>query len=171
MELNYCRRCGAELKKKTGNAYACANGHTLFPNPAPTVGVFLFDTDGKVIMSVRGIEPNKGRLDSIGGFVDDGETFEQALEREVREETGLVPDDYSTPMYLTSAPSGYEYDGEVRSVLSCFFTATLREGAEPVASDDVASFVHLRPQDIDPDDVGDAQDVRSAIGKLLESNP
>ncbi len=165
--MNFCRRCGTALTKKAEAAYVCLNNHSLYSNPAPTVGMFLLDHSGNIVLSVRGIEPDKGMLDSIGGFVDDGETFEQALKREIREETGLEPHDYSVPKYLTSAPSGYEYDGETRSVLSCFYYATLTPTANPVASDDVASLVTVAPHDIDIDDFGGA-DVRVGIATLLK---
>lgn len=168
MEQNYCRRCGTKLERTEHGGYKCTNEHIIFSNPAPTVGIFLFDGSGKVLLSIRGVEPEKGKLDSIGGFVEEGETFEEAAIRETQEETGLTAKDYSELTYLTSAPNEYLYGGERRSVLSCFYYATMREGAKPVASDDVASLLLLKPEDIDVDDVGNAQDIRAGLTKLLE---
>lgn len=79
--MNYCRRCGEELTTEDNVAYTCKNSHTLYANPAPCVGIFLLDQDDKVVLSVRGIEPAKGKLDSIGGFIDGNESFEEALAR------------------------------------------------------------------------------------------
>ena len=45
---------------------------------------------GKVLLIRRGKEPLRGRWVVPGGTVELGETLEQALVREVREETGLV---------------------------------------------------------------------------------
>jgi 8-oxo-dGTP diphosphatase len=45
--------------------------------------------DGKLVCVRRGREPFKGRLALPGGFVEYGETVEEAVMREVREETGL----------------------------------------------------------------------------------
>jgi NAD+ diphosphatase len=167
MELHYCRRCGEPLNQNDHGGYTCANGHAIYSNPAPTVGVFLFDSDGSVVMSIRGIEPDKGMIDSFGGFVDDDETFEQAAIRELEEETGLTAKDYSPLVYLTSAPSNYLFGGESRAVLSCFYFATLTPGAVPTAQDDVASVVVIKPQDVSPSDIG-GDDVRAGFAALLQ---
>lgn len=52
-------------------------------------GVIIED-NGKILMLKRNFEPGKGKLDLIGGFVDEGETIEQSAVREAKEETGLV---------------------------------------------------------------------------------
>jgi len=166
MEMNHCRRCGSALTGTHG-AFVCANGHTLYSNPAPTVGVFLLTPSRKVILSVRGIDPGRGGLDTIGGFVDDDESFEQAIIREILEETGLRKEQYSSLTYLTSAPSTYEFGGESRNVLTCFYHATLLPGAEAVAADDVAELVTIAPGDIVIDDMW-SNDTRIAAEALLK---
>ena len=143
------------------------NDHLLFSNSAPTVGIFLLDTSGNVLLSVRGIEPVKGTLDSFGGFVDMGESFEQAAVRETEEETGLTASDYSPLTYLTSATNSYDFGGEAREVLSCFFYATVYDSANPRAKDDVASIVRVKPHDVDVASIG-GDDVRAGLNALLE---
>lgn len=165
MEMNHCRRCGAGLSERNGG-YACANGHTLYANPAPTAGIFLLTAEGEVLVSVRGIEPGKGGLDTIGGFVDEHESFEQAIEREIFEETGLRPSQYSPLIYLASAPSTYDYDGEIRSVLTCFFYATLAPDAVPTPSDDVAELITVPLSDLSPEKMW-SNDTRIAAKALL----
>ncbi|MBI3889273.1 NUDIX domain-containing protein [Candidatus Saccharibacteria bacterium] len=76
MEMNFCRRCAAALTSIVPSVYKCEKGHTLYVNAAPCVGVFFVTEDDQVLLSVRGIEPFKGMLDSFGGFVDDQETVE-----------------------------------------------------------------------------------------------
>lgn len=44
---------------------------------------------GKILLTERMIEPNKGAMCLPGGFVDRGETTEHAIVREVFEETGV----------------------------------------------------------------------------------
>ena len=58
-----------------------------------TVGALLVDAQGRVLLGLRGSHkkawPN--HWDAIGGKVEAGETAEQAMIREVREEVGVVP--------------------------------------------------------------------------------
>src|SRR5260370_18836090 len=54
----------------------------------PCVGAILTD-GGRILLIRRGHEPEKGRWSLPGGRIEPGETDQQALVREVREETGL----------------------------------------------------------------------------------
>jgi 8-oxo-dGTP diphosphatase len=58
---------------------------------APIVGVGAVVIDGsKVLLVRRGNEPLKGEWSLPGGALELGETLQQGVVREVREETGLV---------------------------------------------------------------------------------
>jgi 8-oxo-dGTP diphosphatase len=67
-----CSRCGADLPD--------------FRNPVPTVDVII-EVEGGIVLIERKNPPLGWALP--GGFVDYGESFEQAAVREAREETGL----------------------------------------------------------------------------------
>ena len=61
------------------------------PTPVvPCVGAVVHDGHGRLLLVRRGHEPHRGRWSLPGGRVEAGESAEQAVEREVREETGLV---------------------------------------------------------------------------------
>lgn len=144
MEMAFCRRCGSPLEPQRDNAFACAQGHTLFLNPSPAVGVFFITPDNHVILSRRGIEPNKGMLDAFGGFIEPSESLEEGLARELREELSLEPHEYEPPQYFISAISQYhELDGDIVPLIGAFFWSRLLTDRPLEAADDVAEVVTL----------------------------
>jgi ADP-ribose pyrophosphatase YjhB (NUDIX family) len=60
------------------------------PPEVPCVGAIVHDADRRLLLIQRGHDPHRGRWSLPGGRVEPGETVEQAIVREVREETGLV---------------------------------------------------------------------------------
>jgi 8-oxo-dGTP diphosphatase len=56
----------------------------------PCVGAIITDPTGRLLLIKRGHEPEAGRWSLPGGRIEPGESDEQALVREVREETGLT---------------------------------------------------------------------------------
>ncbi len=124
--IDRCPRCGAP-RTGSGSPFRCAAcGLTLFGNPAVGVGCFISDTAGRVLFTVRSKDPGKGMLGLPGGFVDAGESAEDALRREAREEIGGVLRDVR---YLTSSPNSYLYGGVTYDVLDLFYSASLEAGA------------------------------------------
>ena len=64
-----------------------------YSNPVP-VAVALVPYNNCLVGIRRGIEPRKGQLAFPGGYINTGETFKEALSREVLEETGkTIPTD------------------------------------------------------------------------------
>jgi 8-oxo-dGTP diphosphatase len=65
------------------------------PDPVPSVvrvpcvGAIMNDDDGRLLLILRGHEPGKGLWSVPGGRIEPGETDQQAVVREVFEETGL----------------------------------------------------------------------------------
>jgi ADP-ribose pyrophosphatase YjhB (NUDIX family) len=167
-EMRFCRRCGSELKVQNDkHVFVCQQGHLIFLNASPAVGVVLFNDKDEVIILERAIDPGKGLLDIPGGFCDGSENLEEALAREIKEEIGLAPDQYDPPQYVSSGIDPYDFKGEVLPVLGVIFEARLRPGAQPVAADDAASAEFITLHDIDMSRVYFPA-VRKALGKLLD---
>jgi ADP-ribose pyrophosphatase YjhB (NUDIX family) len=93
------------------------------------------DAAGRLLLIQRGQEPSRGLWSLPGGRVEAGETTEQAVEREVLEETGLRVR-AGALVGRVSIPG----DGVVYDVLDLSCTLTDTE-ARPVAGDDAADVV------------------------------
>ena len=145
LDITFCRRCGTKLTQQSlPHHYKCENGHDIFVNPSPAVNIILLTDHGTILVGRRAHEPFKGSLDCIGGFMDGGnETAEQAIHREIEEEVGLKPVDYSEPHYVSSDTVSYPFGGEEYPVLVLYFWAKLTKDAKPVAADDVAELIEL----------------------------
>jgi 8-oxo-dGTP diphosphatase len=101
----------------------------------PCVGAVVHDAAGRLLLVRRGRDPHRGRWSLPGGRVEAGESPEQAIEREVREETGLAVR-AGRPVGRVRIPA----DGAVYDVLD--LTCTLvAAGDVPVAGDDAADAV------------------------------
>lgn len=153
LEMNFCRRCGSAFVKRERHIYTCSNGHVIFANASPAVGLLLYNEGGQVLVLERAIDPGKGRLDVPGGFCDGVEPLEDAMHREAQEELGLDPSQYGPLQYVLSYNDPYDFAGEELPVLAVIFRADLRPGAVPVAADDAASAIFMDPNDIDLDAV------------------
>lgn len=136
MSINYkyCPQCRKKLARdKEGNPYCKKCQITIYNNPAPTVGILPIK-GGEVLLARRAIEPHKGKLDTIGGFLNNGELPEAAARREAKEETGLVPD---ITEFLGFYADIYEAN---KHTLSLNYVARLKDSdAKPQPSDDVAA--------------------------------
>ena len=100
------------------------------PRVVPCVGAVIHDAAGRLLLIRRGHDPHRGLWSLPGGRIDAGESPEQAVVREVREETGLE--------VLAGRPVGrvqIPADDVVFDVLdlACALTGG---SAEPVPGDD-----------------------------------
>lgn len=152
MEMHFCRRCGTRLDHIKAHIYECAHKHIIFANANPSVIVWLLNREGEVLVTRRGLEPGKGKIDCPGGFIDGaGETAEQAVIRELKEELDLEPEQYSRPKYLTTTTGWYEYKGEKIPTVDLTFYAIIHPSASITPQDDVTDFTFAAIPDINQD--------------------
>lgn len=120
--FRFCPRCGAEAFSQPDHRrrLCAACGFEHFINAASAVGAVIERGGEGVLFLERARDPGLGLLGLPGGFVDPGETAEEALRREVAEETGL---ELATFTYLISAVNRYSYGGVVYVTVDLFFRA------------------------------------------------
>lgn len=104
----FCGRCGSKNHLvEAGHSRLCENercNHPTFPRTDPAVIMVVTKTfaDGieRCLLGRQAVWPT-GMYSSLAGFVDPGETLEQAVAREVKEEAGIDVDDVT---YVASQP-------------------------------------------------------------------
>lgn len=165
--MNFCRRCGAKLTERAPGAYICQNEHRIYKNSFATTEIIFLTKDNDILMTVRGFDPGKGRLDLVGGFIEPDETAEEAAVREITEELGLTPDNYEALKFLCTATSDYDFDGETRPLLCTIFWSRLHPDAQPIPNDDVADIKYFPLASVPLDDVY-GKDNRTGLRKFLE---
>lgn len=91
----YCSRCGEPLSPvAAGHELVCPRGHTHFPRTDPAVIMVVAagepgSEDERCLLGRQAVWP-EGRYSTLAGFCEPGETLEDAVRREVLEESGVV---------------------------------------------------------------------------------
>ncbi len=90
----YCATCGTalEMKKIDGKrrAICAACGFIAYENPLPVAAALVANDRGEVLLVRRGRHPMKGMWCLPCGFAESDEQIEEAVLRELSEETGLT---------------------------------------------------------------------------------
>src|ERR1700719_2850157 len=127
----FCGTCGATtLAARGGHVLVCTNPacrHEQFPRIDPAIIVLVTDGD-RALLGRQAAWP-AGRDSTVSGFVEPGESLEDAVAREVFEETGIEVDQIE---YHSSQPWPFP------SSLMLGFTAHAR-----------STEVHLRDQELE----------------------
>ena len=84
-----CPSCQSQLTINSNSAKCPQCDFSFYLNPAPCVMVLIANDQDQMLWTIRGMEPQKGKWDLPGGFVNPNETIEQAAIREVKEELNL----------------------------------------------------------------------------------
>jgi NAD+ diphosphatase len=88
----FCGVCGlATEPREGGHVRVCSNGHQHHPRTDPVV--IMLVTDGDRALLGRQATWPEGRYSALAGFVEPGERLEDAVAREVQEESGVAVTD------------------------------------------------------------------------------
>jgi len=143
----YCGACGTPTRSESaGHVMKCTAtscGAEHFPRLDPAIIVLV--TDGERALLGRQAAWPAGRYSTIAGFVEPGESLEDAVAREVLEETGVTIEDAE---YHSSQPWPFP------SSLMIGFTARAPRGAEPRADEELEDVRWFTREDIASGRVG-----------------
>lgn len=150
--LKYCPKCGSgEFNISGDRSMKCeACGFHYFVNSAAAVACLVCDESEKLMLVTRGVEPNYGKLDLPGGFIDPLETAEAAVKRELKEELDLEVVELS---YLGSAPNEYVFSEFTVFTLDMAFKikAESLQGLTPM--DDILEYKFYSEEELNYDDI------------------
>jgi len=135
--LPFCPACGRrQFGRRCEKSWQCgACGFLLYLNPGAAVAAIIkYQRD--ILFAVRAHDPQAGKLDLPGGFVDNHETAEQALQRELVEELGLQD---VAAQYMASFPNTYPYAGVDYQTVDLIYVVELSERPDLQAADDVVA--------------------------------
>jgi ADP-ribose pyrophosphatase YjhB (NUDIX family) len=89
----FCPRCGENARVDYPRSITCPScGYGAYYNPKPVAAAIPVDAQGRIHLLRRGFDPGKGLWTFPGGFVDLGESVEQAAKREAHEELEIAID-------------------------------------------------------------------------------
>ncbi len=89
IDMRYSAYSGEEAPLGSKGIRRTASGEMVFPRIEPAVMALVTSRDGERVLLANNRQWHPNRFALIAGFVDPGENLEEAIAREVYEETGL----------------------------------------------------------------------------------
>jgi NAD+ diphosphatase len=136
----FCGRCGGPMTRAAGErAMRCpVDGTCAYPRLSPAVIVLVEDGEGRALLG------RNGRFDipmysTLAGFVEPGESLEDTVRREIREEAGIEVDDIR---YFGSQPWPFP------NSLMLGFVARWSGGEVVVDGEEIVDAQWFRPDDL-----------------------
>ena len=165
-KFKYCPVCGsAHFVVNNFKSKKCEDrGFTYYANPCSATAAFIVNDKEELLVVRRAKEPAKGTLDLPGGFCDMGETVEEGMIREIKEETGL---EVTEIQYLFSSPNEYVYSGMGIHTLDMDYLARVHcDSVAVTAHDDAAEAMWIPINKVNPAEFG-LTSIRNAVIRFL----
>ena len=146
--LKFCPKCGSSsLISHKDLSLKCKDcGFHFYVNSAAAVAALVVNGEGELMLTTRAVEPGYGKLDLPGGFIDPGESAEEAVKRELWEELGMK---VKTMEYIISAPNEYIFSGISVFTLDMAFRVIPETVSGLKAQDDILAFRFYAENEID----------------------
>lgn len=163
--FKFCPKCGSQaIEAHEDNAIKCKSCQFVyFFNASGAVFAFIMNAKNELLVTERAFEPYKGTLDLPGGFINPGETAENALIRELKEELNI--DIYDLEICYTLANS-YPFSNMYVHTIDLVFKAKIKSLEGIKAADDVSSYFFADPKTINPEKFG-INSVRESVVRFL----
>jgi 8-oxo-dGTP diphosphatase len=137
-DAKFCPRCGQPADVAYPRSISCPHcGYDAYFNPKPVAAAIPVTRDNKIVLLRRAFDPGKDLWTFPGGFVDLGESVEEAARREALEEI-------EAPVELHDLVGVYS-KAEERIVL-IVFAATIEE--EPQTTPEALEVRAFAPEEL-----------------------
>ncbi|MFZ2188235.1 MAG: NUDIX domain-containing protein [Candidatus Moraniibacteriota bacterium] len=128
-DYSFCPKCGKKYTQKNFDKpavfFTCDTcRYRFFQNSKPSTAAIIGKKSNpyQILFAVRAREPQIGKLDLPGGFLDYGENPEIGMRREILEELGV---DLKIEKLFTSEVADYAVDDKLHSTISLYFLTEL----------------------------------------------
>ncbi len=167
--FKFCPSCGStHFTFPDNRRFLCDDcGFTYYHNIAAAVAI-VFTFEDKVLFAVRNVDPDKGKWDLPGGFIDPNETAEEAACREIKEELGI--EITTTDLkYITTSPNKYLYKNVPYRTMDIFYACELTSDIIKIeAEDEIQELIWVKRSEIDLNQIGFVS-IREVIGEFYSS--
>lgn len=166
--FRYCPVCGSENFVANSEKSKICNdcGFEYYMNPSSANAAFILNDKGELLVTRRKNNPAKGTLDLPGGFADIGETAEEGVIREVKEETGL---DVTKVTYLFSINNTYLYSNLMIPTLDLFYLCEVKDCRVVHASDDAETCMWIPISEIKVEQFG-LKSLRKGLERFISTH-
>ncbi len=152
----FCSRCGGKMihSDKERMLFCGTCGFQVYPTLSPSVIVGVYDKDRLLLTKYKGRE--HGRYALVAGFSEIGESFEQTVRREVKEEVGLKVKNLK---FYKSQPWPFS-----DAMLAGFFAELDGDDTITLQEDELSVGVWMNREDIPP-----AEETISLTSEMIEA--
>lgn len=166
--FEFCPNCSSKnisfLENKKIVCQDC--NFEYYHNVAGAVAVILKKEDS-ILLTQRNQEPQKGKWDLPGGFIDPNETAEHCCFRELNEELNIKIDTKKL-QYIASEPNTYLYKNILYNTIDMFFLLEFQDEITNFDSIELQAFHWIKFTEVSLETIAfDSQ--RKVLNKIIDN--
>lgn len=164
--FKYCPNCkSGNTTFENDHLFTCHDCNFVYYHNIATAVAVIIKFEDKILFSIRNNEPMKGKLDLPGGFVDPGETAEDAVRRELKEELNLEIENLN---FFTTDQNTYFFKGITYRTCDVCYITEITNTNFTIDPNEIQGLKWLKPNEVNLEDIG-FDSLRRVVKKYLNS--